>query len=138
MAHTYLTDVDFSGKATDDSCGAHIAYTFDFQGGAASGFNTPLLFKSSDTPEISFEKLEALEKMGEDITELRKSYLNQLMGLLGEAVRNKYESGCPVLLIFHKRLSKRGLNQSNANAHALYTHRQHIAKNRCHILMLIG
>lgn len=93
MAHTYLTDVDFSGKATDDSCGAHIAYTFDFQGGAASGFNTPLLFKSSDTPEISFEKLEALEKMGEDITELRKSYLNQLMGLLGEAVRNKYESG---------------------------------------------
>lgn len=93
MAHTYLTDVDFSGKATEDSCGAHIAYTFDFQGGAASGFNTPLLFKSGDTPEISFEKLEALEKMGEDTTELRKSYLNQLMGLLQEAVREKYEMG---------------------------------------------
>ena len=93
MAHTYLTDVDFSGKATDDSCGAHIAYTFEFQGGAASGFNTPLLFKSGDNPEISFEKLEALAKMGEDVTELRKSYLNQLMGLLQEAVRDKYEMG---------------------------------------------
>ena len=93
MANTYLTDVDFSGKATDDSCGAHIAYTFDFQGGAASGFNTPLLFKSGDNPEISFEKLEALEKMGEDVTDLRKSYLNQLMGLLQDAVRDKYESG---------------------------------------------
>ena len=93
MAHTYLTDVDFSGKATDDSCGAHIAYTFDFQGGAASGFNTPLLFKSGDNPEISFEKLDALAKMGEDTTELRKSYLNQLMGLLQEAVREKYETG---------------------------------------------
>lgn len=93
MANTYLTDVDFSGKSTDDSCGAHIAYTFDFQGGAASGFNTPLLFKSGDNPEISFEKLEALEKMGEDVTDLRKSYLNQLMGLLQDAVRDKYESG---------------------------------------------
>jgi len=93
VAHTYLTDVDFSGKATDDSCGAHIAYTFDFQGGAASGFNTPLLFKSGDNPEISFDKLEALAKMGEDVTELRKSYLNQLMGLLQDAVRDKYESG---------------------------------------------
>lgn len=93
MANTYLTDVDFSGKATDDSCGAHIAYTFDFQGGAASGFNTPLFFKSGDNPEISFEKLEALEKMGEDVTELRKSYLNQLMSLLQDAVRDKYESG---------------------------------------------
>lgn len=93
MAHTYLTDVDFSGKATEDSCGAHIAYTFDFQGGAASGFNTPLLFKSGDNPDISFDKLEALEKMGEDVTELRKSYLNQLMALLSDAVRDKYEMG---------------------------------------------
>lgn len=93
MALTYLTDVDFSHKATEDSCGAHIAYTFDFQGGAASGFNTPLLFKSEDSPEVSFEKLEALEKMGEDVNELRKSYMNQLMGLLSEAVREKYEMG---------------------------------------------
>lgn len=93
MAHTYLTDVDFSGKATEDSCGAHIAYTFDFQGGAASGFNTPLLFKSGDTPEISLEKLKALEDMGEDVTELRKSYFGQLMTLLNEAVRDKYEMG---------------------------------------------
>lgn len=93
MAHTYLADVDFSGKATEDSCGAHIAYTFDFQGGAASGFNTPLLFKSGDNPDISFTKLEALEKMGEDVTELRKSYMNQIMGSLSDAVREKYESG---------------------------------------------
>lgn len=93
MAHTYLADVDFSGKATEDSCGAHIAYTFDFQGGAASGFNTPLLFKSGDTPDISLEKLKALEDMGEDVTELRKSYFGQLMTLLNEAVREKYEMG---------------------------------------------
>ena len=93
MPHTYLADVDFSHKATEDSCGAHIAYTFDFQGGAASGFNTPLLFKSSDVPDVSFEKLKALETMGEDVTELRKSYMNQLMGLLSEAVRDKYEMG---------------------------------------------
>lgn len=93
MAHTYLADVDFSGKATEDSCGAHIAYTFDFQGGAASGFNTPLLFKSGDAPDISLEKLKALEDMGEDVTELRKSYFGQLMTLLNEAVREKYEMG---------------------------------------------
>lgn len=93
MPHTYLADVDFSAKATEDNCGAHIAYTFDFQGGAASGFNTPLLFKSGQTPEVSFEKLDAMEKMGEDVTELRKSYMNQIMGLLQEAVREKYESG---------------------------------------------
>lgn len=93
MANTYLRDVDFSGKATEDSCGAHIAYTFDFQGGAASGYNTPLLFKSGDGPQVSFEKLEALEKMGEDVTELRKTYMNQLMQALGDAVREKFESG---------------------------------------------
>lgn len=93
MAHTYLADVDFSGKATEDSCGAHIAYTFDFQGGAASGFNTPLLFKSGDKPDISLEKLKALEDMGEDVTELRKSYFGQLMTLLNEGVREKYEMG---------------------------------------------
>lgn len=93
MAHTYLADVDFSGKATEDSCGAHIAYTFDFQGGAASGFNTPLLFKSGDKPDISLEKLKALEDMGEDVTELRKSYFGQLMTFLNEAVREKYEMG---------------------------------------------
>ena len=93
MAHTYLADVDFSGKATEDSCGAHIAYTFDFQGGAASGFNTPLLFKSGDKPDFSLEKLKALEDMGEDVTELRKSYFGQLMTLLNEAVREKYEMG---------------------------------------------
>lgn len=92
MANTYLADVDFSGKPTDDSCGAHIAYTFGFQGGAASGYNTPLLFKSDEAPEISFEKLEALEKMGEDVTELRKSYMNQLMSLLSDAVREKFET----------------------------------------------
>lgn len=93
MAHTYLKDVDFSHKPTDESCGAHIAYTFDFQGGAASGYNTPLLFKSEDGNQVSFEKLKALQAMGEDVTEIHKTYTNQLMDVLRNAVREKFESG---------------------------------------------
>lgn len=93
MANTYLTNVDFSGKATEESLGAHIAYTFDFQGGAASGYNTPLLFKSDGSPDISFEKLEALTKMGEDVTELRKGYVQQVIERISDKVREKFESG---------------------------------------------
>jgi len=93
VANTYLTNVDFSGKATEESLGAHIAYTFDFQGGAASGYNTPLLFKSDGSPDITFEKLEALTKMGEDVTELRKSYIQQVMDRISEKVREKFEAG---------------------------------------------
>lgn len=92
MANTYLTNVDFSGKATEETLGAHIAYTFDFQGGAASGYNNPLLFKSDGSPEVTFEKIEALAKMGEDVTELRKGYIQQVMDRIANAVNEKFST----------------------------------------------
>lgn len=92
MANTYLTNVDFSGKASEESLGAHLAYTFDFQGGAASGYNTALVFKSGDEANISFEAIDKMAKMGEDVTELRKGYIQQVMDRLSDAVRSKFES----------------------------------------------
>ena len=44
--NTYLEDVSFDFEESEDSLGAHIALTFDFHGGAASGYNKPLLFKA--------------------------------------------------------------------------------------------
>lgn len=93
MAYTYLTDIDFSAPETEESCGAHIAYTFDFQGGAASGFNTPLMFKSNESEPLSFDKIKALESLGEDVSELRKSYVNQVMSLLQDALDKKFTDG---------------------------------------------
>lgn len=92
MANTYLTNVDFSGKASEESLGAHLAYTFDFQGGAASGYNTALVFKSGDEADISFEAIAKMAAMGEDVTELRKGYIQQVMDRLSDAVRSKFES----------------------------------------------
>ena len=94
MSNTYLEDIDFSAPASDISCGAHIAYTFAEQGGTASGFNTPLMFKNNAADaELSFEKLETLKSLGEDITELRKSYVSQIMDSLQSAVNDKYSDG---------------------------------------------
>lgn len=94
MANTYLEDIDFSAPASDVSCGAHIAYTFAEQGGAASGFNNPLMFKNNAAnAELSFEKLETLKALGEDVTELRKSYVSQIMDSLQSAVNDKYSDG---------------------------------------------
>lgn len=93
MTINYITKVDFSQKATEDSCGAHIAYTFAEQGGAASGYNKPLLFKSQDGAEITAEKIEALAKLGEDVTELKKAYNSNITSIVGRVVREKFESG---------------------------------------------
>lgn len=93
MPKTYLEGIDFSEKATENTCGAHIAYTFDFQGGAASGYNTPLLFKGNKQDAISFDKIEKLAKLGEDISQIKKDYISQLMSILDEKVQDKFQSG---------------------------------------------
>lgn len=93
MANTYLEDIDFSAPASGGSCGGHIAYTFDFQGGAASGFNTPLMFKGNEKAEVTFAKIEKLKSLGEDTADLRKSYVSQLMNSLQEEISNKYSDG---------------------------------------------
>lgn len=93
MANTYLEDIDFSAPASDTSCGGHIAYTFGFQGGAASGFNTPLMFKGNEQAEVTFDKIDKLKDLGEDVTDLHKSYVSQLMNSLQDAVSDKYSDG---------------------------------------------
>ena len=90
MPKTYLENIDFSEKASDTTCGAHIAYTFDFQGGAASGYNTALLFKSEDQNQVSFDKIEKLAALGEDVTDIKKTYINQLTDLLSTALNESY------------------------------------------------
>lgn len=67
----YLEDVTFDFEEDENSLGAHIALTFDFQGGAASGYNTPLLFKSKNeavTPEL----ISKLKEVGVDTSTLEK------------------------------------------------------------------
>ena len=91
MTTKYITNVSFSEKSNEKSLGAHLAYTFEEQGGAASGYNKPLMFKSQDGAEITVEKIEALEKLGEDVTELKKAFASNVSSLVSEAVRKKYE-----------------------------------------------
>lgn len=93
MSNTYLEDIDFSAPASDVSCGGHIAYTFEMQGGAASGYNTPLMFKGKDDIAISFDKIEKLKALGEDVTEIKKTYMSQLMNSLQDAISNSYTDG---------------------------------------------
>lgn len=93
MSKIYLEGIDFSEKATEGNCGAHIAYTFDFQGGAASGYNTPLLFKGNKQGDISFDKIEKIAALGEDISQIKKDYISQLMNILDEKIQDKFQSG---------------------------------------------
>ena len=86
----YLEDVDFSQKETEEICGAHIAYTFDFQGGAASGYNTPLAFKSSDKPVITFEKIQKLKSLGENMDKIEKDFVQSLLSNLSDTLNAKF------------------------------------------------
>lgn len=79
---TYLENVTFDFEETEDCLGPHIALTFDFQGGAASGYNKPLLFKSKEetfTPifkskaeAITPELILKLKEIGVDTSTLEK------------------------------------------------------------------
>lgn len=79
---TYLYDVTFDFAETEDCLGPHIALTFDFQGGAASGYNSPLLLKSkgeASTPifkskaeTITPQLISKLKEIGIDTSTLEK------------------------------------------------------------------
>lgn len=87
--NTYLEDVSFDFEESEDSLGAHIALTFDFQGGAASGYNKPLLFKADNT-EINKDLIIKLKELGEDTTDLEKAmYANDLRNMLNQKIREK-------------------------------------------------
>ena len=54
--------------------GAHIAYTEESQGGAASGLNEPVLLKSNElNKELTQSQKDILEEIGEEFTPLDKS-----------------------------------------------------------------
>ena len=93
MPITYLEDIDFSQGEDENSCGAHIAYTFDFQGGAASGYNTPLMFKSNGKALVTFDKIEKLKSLGENMDKVEKEFYQQLMTNLNDAVNDKFSDG---------------------------------------------
>ncbi len=85
----YLEDVTFDFEESEDSLGAHIALTFDFQGGAASGYNQPLLFKS-DSVEVNEEMILKLKEVGVNTEELEKAlYANDMFRLLQDAISDK-------------------------------------------------
>lgn len=93
MPTTYLEDIDFSQGEDENSCGAHIAYTFDFQGGAASGYNTPLMFKSNGKALVTFDKIEKLKSLGENMDKVEKDYIQQLLSALNDSVNDKFSDG---------------------------------------------
>ncbi|MDI6635361.1 hypothetical protein [Pantoea dispersa] len=68
----YLEDVTFDFEESADSLGAHIALTFDFQGGAASGYNKPLLFKSRKKEEKE-QVINKLKEIGVDVSEVEEA-----------------------------------------------------------------
>lgn len=84
-----LKDVGFDFEEDENSLGPHIALTFDFQGGAASGYNKPLLFKS-DELEVTPELINKLKELGVDTSEIKKAltYENK-RSLLYAAIQDK-------------------------------------------------
>lgn len=84
-----LEDVTFDFEESDETLGPHIALTFKMQGGAASGYNKPLLFKSEEI-KITPELVELIKSTGEDTTSIEKALYNQtLRSLLREAIEEK-------------------------------------------------
>lgn len=85
-----LKDVTFDWEPEDDKdLGAHLAYTLDIQGGAASGYNKPLLLKS-EKPEVTPEIIKSLEELGIDTAKIMKSiYQEDKRSLLISAIREK-------------------------------------------------
>ncbi len=86
---TLLEDVTFDFEESEESLGPHIALTFDFQGGAASGYNKPLLFKA-DNVEINEELILKLKTLGVNTEEIEKAlYSNDKFRLIQDAIDNK-------------------------------------------------
>lgn len=84
-----LEDVTFDFDESEDSLGPHIALTFDFQGGAASGYNKPLLFKA-DNVEINEEMVLKLKELGVDTAKLEKAlYSSDSFKLIQAAIDEK-------------------------------------------------
>lgn len=85
----YLEDVTFDFEESEDTLGAHIALTFDFQGGAASGYNKPLLFKSENL-EVNDEMILKLKEIGVNTEKLEKAlFANDTYRLLQDAISDK-------------------------------------------------
>lgn len=84
-----LKDVTFDFEESEDTLGPHIALTFKMQGGAASGYNKPLLFKSEEI-KVTPELIELIKNTGEDTSSIEKALYNSTVrGLLDEAIRDK-------------------------------------------------
>lgn len=84
-----LKDVTFDFEESEDTLGPHIALTFKMQGGAASGYNKPLLFKSEEI-KVTPELIELIKTTGEDTSSIEKALYNStIRQLLDEAIRDK-------------------------------------------------
>ncbi|WP_439827511.1 hypothetical protein [Aeromonas enteropelogenes] len=85
-----IKDVTFDFDADETTCGPHIAYTLQSQGGAASGLNDSYLFKSKSISEeiineaeeiikaMLAQKSEVTLKDSTDFLELFRAYKNNL------------------------------------------------------------
>ncbi|WP_421269459.1 hypothetical protein [Aeromonas veronii] len=57
-----IKDVTFDFDADETTCGPHIAYILQSQGGAASGLNDSYLFKSKSISEETINEAEEIKK----------------------------------------------------------------------------
>ncbi|MBL0487347.1 MULTISPECIES: hypothetical protein [Aeromonas] len=85
-----IKDVTFDFDADETTCGPHIAYTLQSQGGAASGLNDSYLFKSKSISEETINEAEEIKKAmlaqksevtlkdSTDFLELFRAYKNNL------------------------------------------------------------
>ena len=88
-----LKNVSFNFKATEENeLGAHLAYTMASDGGAASGFNDPVLLKSKNVNKRKKEVLEDLQKRGIQVAEKLSKATDTLNvgNLLADALNNLY------------------------------------------------
>lgn len=85
-----IKDVTFNWEADEKApLGPHLAYTLSIQGGAASGYNKPLVFKAEDTV-ITPEVIDVLKSLNIDTTEIEKAlFSSDKQSLLNEALRDK-------------------------------------------------
>lgn len=85
-----LKDVTFDWEVKDeDDLGAHLAYTLEVQGGAASGYNKPLMLKS-EKPEVTPEIIKSLKDLGIETENITKAiFTEDKRMLLSQAIREK-------------------------------------------------
>ncbi|CFQ14946.1 Uncharacterised protein [Yersinia enterocolitica] len=93
---TLLKDVTFDfDKDEKAPLGPHLAYTLSIQGGAASGYNKPLVFKARGT-DITEELLKALEIAGitleeVEVKEVESDNDNNIRKSFEDSLSNKYK-----------------------------------------------